>query len=117
MTPEQKQIKIAEICGKFKEFETKLGSQWRSCFDENFNHIDSFGHILGSALPDYLNDLNACHEMENTLGKWTDCLKTKIEQDYTENLINITTQDDTWYAHATASQRCDAFLMTHGVEI
>ncbi len=64
--------------------------------------------------PDYLNDLNACHEMEETLKEgWQWC-------SYYFHLRDVTkaTARDGWIEHgptvATAAQRCKAFLRTIG---
>lgn len=52
--------------------------------------------------PDYLHDLNACHEMEKTL------VNTFQYQLWLDRLTNR----NEW--HATAAQRCEAFLRTIG---
>lgn len=56
--------------------------------------------------PDYLNDLNACHEMEKVL---TDEQYNKFE----EILDNLVPSNQRWLC-ATASQRAEAFLKAIG---
>ena len=57
-------------------------------------------------LPDYLNDLNAVHELEKKLDQ-SQC------HIYTEHLAS-SPQDGTWAGcymwHVSAAQRCEAFL-------
>ena len=60
---------------------------------------------VSQTVPDYLNDLNACHEFEKTLfsgGNKNVC-------PYIDELHKIKV---TWLLHATAAQRCEAFLKT-----
>lgn len=96
MTDEQKRVRIAELCG------------WRtSTFPEGLWENDSYmGAVYDDGLPDYLHDLNACHEMEKVMDGG------KLFQ------YALTFQDvgfggsGTWRAFmATASQRATAFLM------
>ena len=95
MTPEQQRIAIAEACG------------WKNGYrDPEAWH----------PLPDYLNDLNAMHEVEKMLTKanWGG---------YAAELYRITdahnhgiSPNHHWLAVAfsTASQRAEAFLRTIG---
>jgi len=111
MTPTEQQIAIAEACGwrliedKYKDG-TSAGKSW----------VSPDG--IGRNLPDYVNDLNAIHEAEKTLNE-------DQQYDFAWNLDNITpdfvSQGDgiNWevvfaLAHATASQRAEAFLHTVG---
>jgi hypothetical protein len=98
MTPEQQQIAIAEACG------------WTYKPDVNF--WERIGQLLHgdkgqpTYLPNYLNDLNAMHEAENTVikpqGLWYQyCLR--LEGRSFEESIGT-----------TASQRAEAFLRTIG---
>jgi hypothetical protein len=98
MTPKEQRIAIAEACG------------WEP-YDRN-------GRLVLFGLPDYLNDLNAMHEAEKILlppggGKTT----------YSKHLADIVcgygskwgNREDLFFvAHATASQRAEAFLKTIG---
>jgi hypothetical protein len=65
-------------------------------------------------LPDYYNDLNACHEMEKKLNE-------KKVWEYRNILMSIVYKDLTGPSrgsgaviHATSAQRCEAFLRTIG---
>lgn len=84
MTPESQRIAIATACG----------------LDRNSQDI-----------PDYLNDLNATHEMEKVLQ--ANC---KFWPDYIDELSKQFrlgfASEINWgqMCHATAAQRCEAFL-------
>jgi hypothetical protein len=106
MTPEQKRIAIAEACGFAKDWDYKRAKPFRGwCVD---------------GLPDYLNDLNAMRDAEETL-------TYDKESSFVVNLFNvckwkINHPDDVIHVgnargpiHATASQRADAFLITLGL--
>ena len=89
MTNEQINIKIAELCG----WQTSAPS-W-----------DVGRHDC----PNYAADLNACHEFEKTLltadsfcGHW---------EEYSNRLVSLLGCTDIF--HATARQRCEAFLRVH----
>jgi hypothetical protein len=94
MTPEAQRIAIAEACGWT---DTQI-------IDGKYGQTD---------VPDYLNDLNACHEMEKALTSGQRVI-------YADNLCIIWTgRDDRavpiWFwIKATASQRAEAFLRTIG---
>jgi hypothetical protein len=107
MNPDKQRIAIAEAV------------KWRPttdggiCWDENGNAIVT--------PPDYLKDLNACHEFESKLNNSIDGDK------YIRNLLRICrsliVKNDSlimnsWTAfsivNSTASQRCEAFLRTIG---
>ena len=111
MTPEQQRIKIAEACG--------------------LTLTDAWGHTTNGKtwepLPNYLSDLNACHEMEKTLDNKANIMDEEdgfcTERDrYMDTLQSITDarpthQDDCEWAFLTATpaQRCQAFLRTLGL--
>jgi hypothetical protein len=78
--------------------------------------------MYGDRPPDYLGDLNACHEMEKVL--WD----TGKAMEFTNQLVGIVcsargfrwdkgTPDDhlMCLSHATAAQRAEAFLRTLGL--
>lgn len=101
MTPEQKRIAIAKACG------------WTDC-----EHIESLGLCKGihknvrdqydsghSELPDYLNDLNAMHKAEATMGD------PQLWMEYEDNLAKVMNHVG-WIWHATAAQRAEAFGKT-----
>lgn len=63
LTQEQKRIKIAEACG------------WKDCHRSEhwMKTIGTLDEVDGDnykELPDYFNDLNACHEMEKVLTRF-----------------------------------------------
>lgn len=115
MTPEKQLTTIAEAYG------------WTHI--ENISTIRIRGHWVGyppkspiigekETLPDYLNDLNACHEMKKVL---TDEQKNSF-RDY---LLTITTNLTSWgdfdmgedlqsMIDATPLQQAEAFLKTLG---
>ena len=77
MKPEQQQVAIEEACG------------WT---------------VWSCGVPDYLNDLNAMHEAENSL---TTSQMTTMSQ-YLHRKIGVL------WGFATAAQRAEAFLRTIG---
>ena len=116
MTQEQQRIAIAEACG------------WTDCHKSLASNQEQEPHerclignppkgIVHRRLPDYLNDLNACHEMEKVL------TTTEQQNRYQSNVAEIC-----WADHdradnqvvfnqltATADQRAQAFLRTLGL--
>lgn len=113
MTPEAQRIAIAEACG-WKLLDGKPQNMLWPC-DGYRTGVDGFmmkppgpTHRHGVPPPDYLNDLNAMHEAENSLaGK---------RPDYRRTLACIFTDhpDDGYFLAitATAAQRAEAFLRT-----
>lgn len=115
MEPELQRTEIAKACGwkipnpKHYKASVPVNRLWMHTPD-----WDGVKHSATSCpikIPDYLNDLNACHEMEKVLeGKGTL---------YQGVLMNIMGDGDgtelsTIICHATAPQRCEAFLKTIG---
>jgi hypothetical protein len=116
MKPEQQKIAIAEACG------------WTECvFVESIglakgrpgNNKPSYGtYENGMAqLPDYLNDLNAMHQAEQTLWEkdWTS------RHDFIDKLARIINpthghhqQSAIDLLDATAAERAEAFIRTIG---
>jgi hypothetical protein len=114
MTDEQIRLKIAERCG-WHERPEPVGSYNATTWWHNNDRYPS--NVM--PVPDYLNDLNACHEMEKA------CLRPTLQDNamerdekfvrwdnYMEQLGRKMSRDD--IAHATARQRCEAFLRTFG---
>lgn len=100
MSPEKQRIAIATACG------------WTDIRRQNLyrGDRDLYGTKLIGAekhrlrLPDYPNDLNACHEMEKDLST------AQLQREYADIL------DDANGGHfATAAQRSEAFLRTLGL--
>jgi hypothetical protein len=104
MTPDQQRIAIAEICGwRLVEDNPDFEPYWE---DPKGNMI-----AVGSAmhrLPDYLSDLNAMHEAEETFQDnatlWHKYASI-IDKDYVNQPYTI---------GAAAAQRAEAFLRTVG---
>ena len=109
MTPEKQRIAIAEACG------------WRHVCP--IGRLDGWawgfppGQIGGKsiAIPDYLNDLNAMHEVE----KLKVCYSEEIQEEYAENLLKVVYKQFGYSGanqtiHASATQRAEAFLRTIG---
>ena len=113
MTPEAKRIAILEATG-WKRMtvggqESPTGQYWKSP-----------GGRIDVTPPDCLNDLNAMHEAQKTLGQewdnyWRNLFKI-INQDNPSLACDKRMQDLLWYycINATAAQRCEAFLRTIG---
>ena len=89
MTQEQKRIAIAEACGwnEMRDGRWKLGDQ-----------VERF-------LPDYLNDLNAVHELEKIL-------EGGLRSTYDAWLGITAKQDHCFIWETTAAQRCEAIGKT-----
>ena len=118
MTPEQQRIAIAEACG-WTEIEPC------TCCDGVSRGYTPTPGAHKKHLPNYLNDLNAMHEAEETLDA-SQCAEyarqlmkhhptycvTVLDNRFapTEEIAYETYQ----LLHATASQRAEAFLRTIG---
>jgi hypothetical protein len=113
MTPEQQRIAIAEACG------------WTNVAPlivKNVKHEgDDITVGISSAsgwIPDYLNDLNACHEMEKGLDyEQCEAFSTTLA-----DIVHAANREKDYAfpwafarIHATAAQRCEAFLLTLGL--
>ena len=92
MSPEKQRIAIATACG------------WEE-LPEGHYHPDN---PIGQTIPDYLNDLNACHEAEKVL---TGGMRSK----YDAELTLICSRDYNFIWESTAPQRAEAFLRTLGL--
>lgn len=105
MTPTEMGVAIAEKCNWQKRFS----------IDENDKTIhwclyDVKGNCIASGLPNYLECLNACHEMEKVLiklGNYNTLYATELvkiqQRDWLQNKANR------YIWNATAPQRCEAF--------
>ncbi len=106
MTPESQRIAIAEACGWKDIKQIGGGELWQWVGDPP----NSVHHEL---IPDYLNDLNAMHEAEKVL-----TTENQREQYWIELMRICDSKDESGFnsrwicAHATASQRAEAFLLT-----
>jgi len=106
MSPNEQRIAIAEACGWTNIREREFG---RGLVGE---HPTIKTH---AGIDDYLNDLNACHEMEKHLGQLRSgiysCELRKIISKFNSEPPYVNSFE--W--HATAAQRCEAFLKTLGL--
>ncbi len=110
MTQDEKRIKIAEACG-WKRLTGEPQDMLWPCNsyvtgkDGIIMKKPGVTHRHGVSPPDYFNDLNACHEME-------EFISSSLRLRYTLNLTDIT--DDFFWskARATAAQRAEAFGLT-----
>jgi len=92
MSPEAQRIAIAEACG------WKKGGL--DCDGYQIWIHPSGARQYWAYVPDYLNDLNACHEMEKVLNS-------------SQILPYLVMLQPHYFP--TASQRCEAFLKTLGL--
>lgn len=110
MTPEQKRIAIAKICGwKWITSDQMCGyAPWRKQYEGA--DIPTDGSLPFDSLPDYLSDLNAMHEAEKVL------ISRGGLPTYEHFLRFNEFKEDSlpWYGsvHATAAQRAEAFGLT-----
>ncbi len=112
MSPEQQRIKIAEACG-WKIIDFNRGDKLPDVVPSKTTYWDKERKYKPyPAIPDYLNDLNAMHEVEATL----DCVQQFA---YAAYLYYGEPHEHAWdqvaafeIAHATAAQRAEAFLKT-----
>lgn len=106
MNPEAQRIAIAEVCGW----------QLKSHEDARYAYLKPPGrlsltfkrNVAISALPDHLNDLNAMHEAEKTLGKRSATYANVLEEVCRRDRGDLVSNGQKW--HATAAQRAEAFL-------
>lgn len=122
MKPEQQRITIAEACGwvRREPFLNALGyetQEWEKKSVVNEHYCS--GHTLRE-LPDYPNDLNACHEFE----RWIRLKDRAMYWTYGKKLDGVVARyndkdnkdqnDCIGIFEATAEQRCEAFLRVLG---
>lgn len=107
MTPEAQRIAIAEACG-WKGFHFRSE---RHLFATAPHQTPNGGPI---GVPDYLNDLNAMHEAENTLTErewfiYGDKLHEVLNAD-----ASVRGKRDAYRMHASSHHRAEAFLKVKG---
>lgn len=108
LTDEEKQIKVAELCGWKRRPVDGNGIAWWEHPEHGRYKPD--GVIRGcpyyiTDVPDYLSDLNACHGFEKRLN-----LDQRVKY-----LKHLGWKVGSWQwvaTHATAEQRCKAFVLT-----
>lgn len=111
MNTEQQRIAIAEACGWTKVKAARIQASFSLTWRDFVNGLppDAAKDDPYSAVPDYLNDLNAMHEAEQKMEYW---------DGYISNLKFICgdPQSEGYSTHkayrATAAQRAEAFLKT-----
>lgn len=120
LTEQEKRIKIAESCGwEWKDAGT--GPCWHRPTGEYrgrplFSQLHTKEEEAIFYLPDYFNDLNACHEMEKFLVDWVAyriLLSQIVGIGYAPDLEIC--DDIKSFLSATASQRAEAFGLTMGL--
>lgn len=107
MTEQAMQIAISEACGWVCPDCKGIGTFDETSFANPATTIPR--KCRHKYMPDYLRDLNACHEMEKVLTVYQRC-------EFLRQLkISERCYEDIWDAvNATAAQRCEAFLRTIG---
>lgn len=97
MTPEEQRIALAEWAG------------WKELRDGRYKKDG----VVERFPPDYLNDLNAVHEMEIKLGSSQCAAYRDILEQNNDSYSNMNGSCVDWsLVHATAAQRCEALLKT-----
>lgn len=91
---------------------TDIKIEWIGCVGCDYEDLTGIDPATGKycQLPDYLNDLNACHEMEKT------GIRCSQRGSYFTWLRRICDRDKLGHdeIQATAAQRAEAFLRTIG---
>ena len=100
MTPEQINIAIAEACGW-----TVIGHS-----DGLLMGCRPGNSTIRNPIPNYHDDLNACHEMENVL----ELQDSDLFGRYVMEVARVVDLQGGYYITATAPQRCEAFLKVIG---
>jgi hypothetical protein len=107
MTPEEQRTAIAEACGwKCNGHADQLAATVGWEFAYQFVIAPDGKLVTHNSIPDYLNDLNAMHEAENTVIK-----PQRLWYPYCLRLEGRSFQES---IGATAAQRAEAFLRTIG---
>jgi hypothetical protein len=120
MTQEEKQIAIAQVCG-WKWIQTNHDAK-SGLIGTNSSHSGNIPYqgrnypsnkhlpIYGKAIPDYFNDLNAMHEVENKCIYVNGEVETDLALDYAMNLVIAAPAGRSM--NATAAQRAEAIGKT-----
>jgi len=117
MTPEEQRIAIAKACG-WCNILINTDDEWHFLSTRELQEMNGVGCAGRNCilfpdghfhpLPDYINDLNAMHEAENTLN-------SEAHSRFREHVWAVThSHDGREYLSATAAQRAEAFLRTIG---
>ena len=113
MNSEQQRIAIAKACGWTEIIEMRLPAVWGW-----YGVVPKKDRMDMRQLPDYLNDLNAMHEVEQILrdqaiDAYEIHLLTLIQDG--SRIADFSKYPSDCIFHATASQRAEAFLKTLGL--
>jgi hypothetical protein len=119
-TDEALNVAIAEACGwkKLRKYQNALG--WRQTdWMRGTKGEDAELAYGNDMLPNYVGDLNACHEFESTLGltrcdEYEEHLREFHGLAILDSPANKKVADLFWW-HATARQKCLAFVKTLGL--
>jgi hypothetical protein len=99
-------VKVAELCG----LDLSYTKEALERFKDRDGYPDAIFQL--AKIPDYPNDLNACHKFEETLTP----SQRRIYNDELHGLVIVNCEpgDSQMFAcvHATAKQRCRAFVAT-----
>ena len=105
MSPEKQRIAIATACGLQNVAPVVVKNVTHQGDDRTVGISSDSGWV-----PDYLNDLNACHEMEKVLmEKGVNAWWSYVAFINRHNPRPFGTETA---VHAAAAQRCEAFLRT-----
>ena len=116
MKPLEQRLAIAEACNLSRlapiEQRTRTGKKDPNGVVLWFMEEHHGGAATWAKVPDFLNDLNACREMEEALSYDQRILYC----DLLEKFDQANTERHAWFriTHATAPQRAEAFLKTIG---
>lgn len=108
MSPERMRVRIAEYLG-------------RHLFVSDHGYCGKCGKIFAEEchrVPDYPNDLNACHEMEMTLSdEQQSDYAEQLAANFSEEFCDLagTAEHIFACAHLTSHQRAEAFCRTVGI--
>jgi hypothetical protein len=111
MSPEKQRIAIAEVRGYTHVRIVK-------CIEGPPDHCIGHHSTQPHSVPDYINDLNAMHDVEKNFSASSDQMRyafnllnvMKLQVKYEDDDLNV---DYCWHAcTATAAQRAEAFLKT-----
>ena len=112
MNQNKQRIAIAEYLGYIdvREYVEDMDNDYLSLMGRKYKK----GPLI--RIPDYLNDLNAMHEAEETLQSHHLCYEynNKLYNILGNTVGNRADKPHHWTWHATAAQRAEAFLKTIG---
>lgn len=121
MNPERQRVAIAEACG-FEHWDAggtgvvylrrptaAQREYWLSCGDKVTEKRVT--QALTDEVPDYLNDLNAMHEVEKVLDDGIQDAGS-LRYKYADQIYRVTVPNNQQPFRATAPQRAEAFLRT-----